>query len=233
MDSAPAYTFMTLVAAARRHRIKVQAIDCAASYHLAQLGRQNYATRRVETMNFYSTRIIREHQAKLGAHKWAALVGFTHTNTFEGIPGLAELNGAIGLKVNDTLPGQLVGAGLDKGRISFLSNGNHGVSFFKSDLRLSMEVPTSRTSWQPRSRQQIDKLLNQPDQYTLANDPIDGATVFHRNAAHELVETSLRSDPEGKIYLLRPEWPEIHEQRFTRAKDLLKALDDRGLVLVK
>ena len=231
LDSEPAYTFLTLVTTARRHRIKIQAIDCAASYHLGQLGRQGYATRRVETMSFYSTRVIREHQAKHGAHKWAALVGFTHTNTFEGIPGLAELNGAISLKVIDTLPGQLVGAGLDRGRISFLNNGTQGVTFFKSDLRLSMEVPTSRTFWQARQRQQIERLLSQPDQYTLTNDPIAGASVFHRNAAHELIETSFLSDPDGKIYLQRPEWPEIHEQRFTRARDLIKALDDRGLML--
>ena len=233
LDSEPAYTFLTLVAAARRYRIKVQAIDCAASYHLAQLGREGYAVRRVETMNYYSTRVIREHQAKNGAHKWIALVGFTHTNTFEGVPGLAELNGAIGLKVLDTLPGNPIGTGLDKGRISFLGNGNHGCAFLKSDLRLSVEVAASRTFWLPRQRQQIDRLLAQPNRYTFTNDPIDGATLFHRSAARELVETSFLSDPDGKLYLRRPEWPEIHEQRFARAKDLIKALENRGLVFVR
>lgn len=233
LDSEPAYTFLTIVTTARRHRIKVQAIDCAASYHVYQLGREDYAIRRAETMNYYSTRVIRDHQAKQGAHKWVALVGFTHTNTFEGVPGLAELNGAIGLKIMDTLVGQPTGTGLDKGRISFLSNGNHGGSFFKSDMRLSMEVAASRTTWLPRQRQQIEHLVSLPDQYTFTNDPVDGATVFHRTANHELIETSLLSDPDGKIHLQRPEWPEIHEKRFAHAKDLIKALNDRGLVFVK
>lgn len=233
LDSEAAYTFLTIVTTARRHRIKVQAIDCAASYHMYQLGREDYAIRRAETMNYYSTRVMREHQAKQGAHKWVALVGFTHTNTFEGVLGLAELNGAIGLKVMDTLVGQPTGTGLDKGRLAFLGNGNHDGSFFKSDLRLSMEVAASRTTFLPPQRQQIDHLLSLPDQYTFTNDPTDGATLFHRNANSELIETSVLSDPDRKIYVQRPEWPEIHEKRFTHAKNLIKALNDKGLILIK
>ena len=233
LDSDPAYTFLTLVTAARPHGIKVVAIDCASTYHIADLGKQDYHLRRSETFSFYGSQVINAHQAQSGAHKWVALVGYTHVNTFEGIPGLAELNGGIGLKVMDTLPGQPIGIGPDKGRITLLKNGDLGAAFYKTDLRLSIEVAASRTYWTPRNRQEIDRLLSQPNQYTFTNHPIDGATLTHRNATAQLIDTPVLSDSDGKVYLHRPEWQDVHNVRFAHSKDLVKKLRDMGMALMR
>ena len=231
LDSHPAYTFLTLVTAARSHGIRVIALDCASSYNI--IGKRDYHLKRCKALSFYGSETIRAHQAEHGAHKWVALVGSTHVNTFEGIPGLAELNGGIGMKVMDTLPGQPTGIGPDKGRVTFMKNGPLSLAFYKTDLRLSVEVSASRTYWGPRQRQEIERLLNQVNQYTFNNHPIDGPTLFHRSATTELIETPLLCDPDGKVYLQRPEWPDVHDVRFAQAQDLAINLAAMGMTYVK
>ncbi|WP_156338133.1 membrane-targeted effector domain-containing toxin [Pseudomonas sp. MIACH] len=56
------------------------------------------SVRRLEEFNYYAAETI---QATSGTEKWAALVGHSHMNTSEGVPGLAELTGSIGIGVFD------------------------------------------------------------------------------------------------------------------------------------
>lgn len=227
-----AYTFLTLVTAARRHRIKIKAIDCIASYHISNVNNQNYLNHRIEAHNFYATQIIRAHQAELGPHKWVALVGFLHANTCDGIPGLAELNGAITLQLRDTLPGLPAGIYPCKGHITYSQSVEKFATFYKADLSLSLEVSANRTYWVPRERQEIDRLLNVPNQYIFRDHPIDGVVMFHRNIGNDLIETPLLSDLDRQCYLQRPEWKEIHNVRFARLNDLIAALESRGMMHV-
>nr|GFD56984.1 hypothetical protein [Tanacetum cinerariifolium] len=67
-------------------------------------------------MNYFASRTIRRHQAVMGSHRWVALVGNSHSNTYADIvPGLAELEGGIGLRVLDVSPGSSRGITLDPG----------------------------------------------------------------------------------------------------------------------
>ncbi len=52
--------------------------------------------KRLREFNYYAAETI---QANSGTEKWAALVGHSHMNTSEGVPGLAELTGGIGVGV--------------------------------------------------------------------------------------------------------------------------------------
>jgi hypothetical protein len=54
--------------------------------------------KRLEEFNYYAAETI---QANSGNEKWVALVGHSHMNTSEGVPGLAELTGSIGIGVFD------------------------------------------------------------------------------------------------------------------------------------
>ncbi|WP_460164782.1 membrane-targeted effector domain-containing toxin [Pseudomonas sp. S1_G07] len=54
------------------------------------------SVRRLEELNYYAAETI---QATSGTEKWVALVGHSHMNTSEGVPGIAELTGAIGIGV--------------------------------------------------------------------------------------------------------------------------------------
>lgn len=232
VDSHSTYTFLTLVEAASHHRIKVKALDCAATYHIEDLVGQNYTIPREEVANFYATQTIRAHQAQEGPHKWAALVGALHVNTCDGITGLSELNGAIGLNIMDTLPGQPTGIAPDKGNVDYL-RGNTGALLYKNDLLLTMEISASRTYKVPRERQEYARILTLPNQYSFRNHISEGPSLFHRNIGNELIETPLLCDPDGKIYVQRPEWQNIHNIRFNKLNELLMMLENKGMVLVK
>jgi hypothetical protein len=55
-----------------------------------------HSEKRLREFNYYAAETI---QANSGTEKWAALVGHSHMNTSEGVPGLAELTGGIGVGV--------------------------------------------------------------------------------------------------------------------------------------
>lgn len=59
----------------------------------------NGSVRRLEEFNYYAAETI---QANSGNEKWVALVGQSHMNTSEKVPGLAELTESIGIGVFDS-----------------------------------------------------------------------------------------------------------------------------------
>ncbi|WP_175924680.1 membrane-targeted effector domain-containing toxin [Burkholderia latens] len=104
IDPDGPYTYYTLIEQARRDHINVIALDCTASYKISDLLSDNPNARH-QMMSYYASSTISQHQAALGNAKWVALVGNSHTNTFSGIPGIAELTNSIGVRVepDDTL----------------------------------------------------------------------------------------------------------------------------------
>lgn len=64
------------------------------------------SVRRLEEFNYYAAETI---QANSGNEKWVALVGHSHMNTSEKVPGLAEMTGSISIGVfdNPKVNGQL------------------------------------------------------------------------------------------------------------------------------
>ncbi|MCK3864014.1 membrane-targeted effector domain-containing toxin [Pseudomonas sp. B329] len=116
-------TFDELKAKFELHGIEVLPLD---HYYLtrhkdAKLGRTETgfgSRQRLEEFNYYASEVI---QANSGTEKWLALVGHSHMNTTEGVPGLAEMTGSISIGVfdkpspnlqnplsADNLPGDLV-----------------------------------------------------------------------------------------------------------------------------
>ena len=98
------YTYYALVEHARRSGIKVIALDCTASYKVNDILPENPRAR-AQAMSYYASATIWQHQASNGNAKWVALVGNAHTNTFSGVPGVAELTDSISVRVepDDTL----------------------------------------------------------------------------------------------------------------------------------
>ncbi|WP_164446358.1 membrane-targeted effector domain-containing toxin, partial [Pseudomonas viridiflava] len=80
-DPKGIYTFEKLVIKAQQQGIEIRAIDCLASYHLKGLANETSTTRQ-QMMNFFASRTVRRHQDVMGFHKWIALVGNSHSNTF-------------------------------------------------------------------------------------------------------------------------------------------------------
>lgn len=216
------YTFLEVVKAAQKNHIRVQAIDCMASYRSSGiLGAEG--TFRTKMMNYFARTVIDTDQAARGAHKWVALVGDSHANTFEGVAGLSELEGAIGLRVEEAGIGKARGIETDPGRI-----GNHELEEFpvKNDLRLQIETPASVTY-----ARQMNRLLSEKGMFTLQSES-GKAVLVSRNRDGVLIRTPIQKDS-GGYFVIRPEWTTVHIRRFGTLEELRNALIARRMRMVR
>jgi hypothetical protein len=102
------YCLSKVVEAAKQAGLQVVPIDCTASYNVYRSGLGASASDekiRYQVMNYLADKCITGRDLP---GKWLAFVGSGHVNTCMGVPGLAELTGAISLIVSDTreAPGQ-------------------------------------------------------------------------------------------------------------------------------
>lgn len=72
-------------------------------------------SKRLKEMNYFAFRQIERHYPKDGG-KWVALVGAAHMNTTEGVAGLAELTGTLGVRIRTVGPDWPVGITIPKAR---------------------------------------------------------------------------------------------------------------------
>ncbi|WP_236181241.1 MULTISPECIES: membrane-targeted effector domain-containing toxin [Pseudomonas] len=221
-DPTGRYTFLNLVIESNKHGIRVQAIDCMASYQLGGMNTRELAIRQ-KMMNFHARTVISADQAARGAHRWVALMGNSHSNTFEGVAGVSELEGAAGLRVEDVAQGHSNGIEPDPGKTFFDDNGaSAGVA--RGDLRLQVETP-----WYAQTKAELEKLLTRPGMYTLKREPRQ-TLLCHRSRENQMVQTPIEFES-GRFFIERPSWPTLHEKRFDSIDALLKALDQRGMTL--
>ncbi|KAF2410059.1 C-terminal region of Pasteurella multocida toxin residues 569-1285 [Pseudomonas antarctica] len=225
-DPLGQYNFMELVKAARVHEIRIQAIDCLASYRtqgfLPAVADSQVATgsERQALMNYYASTVIRADQAAQGAHKWLALVGNTHVSTYKGVPGLSELEEVNGLRVEDLAAGQSKGVIPDPG---IPAAGSAGA--VKSDLLLQLVMPRK-----PETPQDFGRLLRRPGFFTVDSTTVV-PTLKHRSSSGDLISTPLVHQ-NGHFFIERPTWPSMDGHRFDSLKDLFAALERMGMVLV-
>lgn len=223
------YTYRNLVSEARKHGVKIKAIDCAASYHIEGMPTTYANTTRHEMMNYFATLIIRGHKVKIGDHKWIALTGNTHANTFRGVPGLAELEGAIGLRLEDAVPGTGRGVKTDPGFVSYNPMRTYDHSFLKNDLVLDIEIPETKPRAAPLSPQELEARLLQPGSYYFENELSAGPMIIHRSSNQELMQTLIKTDPDGKLFIERPRWALVHQKRYAQLNELIRDLSHMGM----
>ena len=221
-DPTRRYTFLNLVKEANRHGVRIQAIDCMASYRLEGM-RGLDQTIRQKMMNFFAHTIIEADQAARGPHKWASLMGNSHSNTFEGVAGVSELEDAVGLRIEDVGYGEARGFEPDPGK-TFLDHNGNPTGRVQGDIRLQVQTP-----WKAGTKQQIDQLLSRPGMYTLKQEPRE-TLLLHRGRDNVIARTPIHFES-GRYFIERPAWPTLHEKRFGSVEALLKALNERGLTL--
>ncbi|HEX8545172.1 MAG TPA: hypothetical protein VF671_26145 [Pseudomonas sp.] len=191
-----------------------------ASYRLD--GMQDPANvARQKMMNFITHKIISADAANRGANsKWIAMVGNSHANTFHGVGGISELEGAIGLRVEDVAPGEPEGFTIDPGRTMPGDIGEPD-SFVKSDFRL--QVPVDRTF----SKISSDRLVVQPGMFII--DESSGEPMLvHRSKDNSVVRTRIKNRF-GKVFIDRPQWPAISRRTFNTIGELVAALELMGM----
>jgi len=219
-DPGGQYTFLGLVRAANRNNVRIQAIDCMASYRLEGMDNSS-GTLRQKMMNYFARGVIQADAPARGADsKWIALVGNSHANTYKDVPGLSELNGAIGLRVEDALPGQANGFSIDTGaRLSGKIGEASG--FVKSDFKLQMAVLTLRPAESVESRLVCAGMF-------IIDNRASPPVLIHRSSDNSILRTVIKHN-RGKVYIERPRWPAISDRRFDSVGDLAAALKLMGM----
>lgn len=218
-DPSGRYTFMELVKTANENHIYIQALDCMASYRLAGMPDES-GTLRQKMMNFFAHTVIGADGPRLGATKWVALVGNSHANTFKGVPGVSELEGAIGLRIEDVSVGKSGGIEVDPGSdmIDFMGNDAGRV---KSDFRMQIETRLADSYFDlPEYK------LSQSGMFTVENTP--EPMLIHRSGDNTIVRTPIKSD-RGHFYVERLKWPHISGRRFDSIRELTNALILMGM----
>lgn len=130
------YTLKRVLYEAYAQNIRVQGIDTMVGYRMNWEMGAPFNAARQRMMNYTAHRIITADQAQRGPSKWVALMGNTHANTFEHVPGVSELQGCIGLRVESGAPRDALSIGVDPGL-------EVDGELARSDLLLS--VPPART----------------------------------------------------------------------------------------
>ncbi|MEA9976225.1 MULTISPECIES: membrane-targeted effector domain-containing toxin [unclassified Pseudomonas] len=234
-DPKKVYTFENLVISARKQGLEVRAIDCSASYYLEGLSRSAPTTRQ-QMMNFFASRTIRKHQEVMGPHNWIALVGNTHANTFQKIvPGVAELEGAIGVRVVDVGPGQ--------GRAPFRDLGeqlveNHASTsvFLQSDYRL--DIPTLDSAAEsiivnrPPLALPAEAELTEPGMFLIDESVSDRPVIVYRSEEGGVERMLIDRNEHGQLYVEHPAWESVHQHAYADLWDLIQALEGLNLIRV-
>jgi len=138
-NSESIYTLENLVIQARVHKVEIRALNCSVNYPISEVATESPFIRH-HVLSYFASRTIRRHQAVMGSHKWIALVGDLNTNTYRNIvPGIAELEGGIGVRLVDTRPGQARGFMPDPGEHVRETLEAEQI-FIKGDYRLEMDT---------------------------------------------------------------------------------------------
>ncbi|MHC8383453.1 membrane-targeted effector domain-containing toxin [Pseudomonas sp. LB3P14] len=227
-DPSGQFNELALVKVARQNGIRVQATDCAATY------RKTVSFTRVEeqmSTNHLTTDIMDMDKAVNNVDKWVVLTGVENTNTFRELAGISELEGGIGLRIEEVNPGQGERISVDPGiaieRGPFAQDGTaHGkVETFYADLLLQMEAaPVSRND------QQLRRLLNRPGMYCFEQSE-GNYTLFHRSQTEQLVRTPVQVLVDGRYYVDRPSWGQVSGVPFDSLKQLSGRMNQMGLSL--
>ena len=230
-DPEQVYTFEKLLIKAQQHGLEVRGIDCAASYHLKGI-RQETSTTRQQIMSYFASRTIRRHQAVIGEHRWIALVGNSHSNTYAStVPGLAELESGIGVRVTDVSPGTGRGIIVDAGEdVSIqMSNLNEHV---KGDFLVEIEVQRLPQAIRPPQPLPLQQRLARAGMFVTEQEPGNLHYIIHRSRDNAIHRTPIQLNAAGKVYVDRPTWAAVHLHPFDDIDALVQALEEINLTRV-
>lgn len=218
-DRSGAYTFEKVMQAAQEQGVRLQAIDCMASYRQAW-AEAPPAQARQKMMNYFAHLIIDADQAAHGPSKWVALVGNSHSNTFQGVPGIAELQGVIGLRVEDLAQGMLGGISIDPGLTAI--DRDLSLLPIRADLRLQVAIDADGIV--------IDNpeigLPNKGDFTFRMQD--DKPQLLHRSSDGQIKVTPIQTHG-AYLQIDRPDWPWISGRHLRDLAEMRAALTRNGL----
>ncbi|MBC8999459.1 membrane-targeted effector domain-containing toxin [Pseudomonas sp. N40(2020)] len=227
-DPAGRFNALELVKAAKANGVRIQGIDCAASYKM-KTPLSPYDEQMIGT--YLASDIMTGDTYLNSPKKWIVLIGAQNTNTLRGLAGISEIKGGIGVRIEEVGVGTIMDIDVDPGievrRGSFpngaAAQGNHDV--LRADLRVRM--PAEPMNW---TEDALENLLHRRGMFII-NKIADTYTVVHRSKQGILVRTRLVLLADGGVSLHRPSWPQVNDIRFASIEAMSNRLIEMGLTL--
>ncbi|MBD8669026.1 membrane-targeted effector domain-containing toxin [Pseudomonas lurida] len=214
------HTYTALIETAAKYKIRLHALDCLASYRVE--GMQNKAQSRAAMFSYFANEVITQDQLAHGPHRWAALVGNSHTDTYLGIPGVANMQGAISLHVNDVALSQPVGLRAGRWETAHKAMRPDEWVALRSDFALDVAVAGHKPSdaFTPADRSRLTQTG-----YFLIDRPTPAQTLLiHRSRTGEIVTTPIQVDETGRFFVDR--WEPLRSERYVYQYQLIHALQE-------
>lgn len=209
-------TFTAVVEAAVKYGYRVRALDCVASRYVEGLSDEQLSRNRM--FSYFASRVIEADQLAEGAHKWIAFIGSAHTNYNLGIPGLADMLGAVSLHVRDTTAD--LARSIHRGYWEVIQEGSHSITrALRSDFTLEVGIARVRPA-SPVAPVSRDRLTTTG--HFLIERPTKVETrLVHRSRTEGIVVTPIQVDDKGLFFIDR--WA-LTDRRFPTVEDLAKTL---------
>jgi hypothetical protein len=228
-DPSGQFTPLAMVKAAQQHGIRIQATDCLASYRFE--GSPFSDTSEQTIKNYLTHTIIQANESLNGPGKWVVLTGQENTNTFRGIAGISEMNGGIGLRVEEILPEQNLhietDSGIEVGRNVGPIVGQMQGDFDTLYADVSVQMPSPLLE---RTPAQIDQLLIRQGMFNI-NKSNGVYTLSHYSRTGQIVRTLIERTAQGGFLINRPAWTDVHQVDYSNIALLARALSRMGMVL--
>ena len=210
-------TYTNVINAANKYGIRVRALDCTASYHTKGMSALNS---REALFSYFANEVIKADQAAVGPHKWVAFMGNAHADNFFGVPGIAQLQGAVSLTVRDVAPNSARPLHRGTWEIFEQKIDFSGAMAIRSDFKLEVGIagrrPPSPTALPDRTRlRRIGDFLIERPSNTQAN-------LLHHSNSGEIITTPIQIDDRGQFFIER--WPQMKDKRYLTLTHLIGAL---------
>lgn len=227
-DPAETFNVLELVKTARKYRIRIQGLDCAVNYK----SEASFVPVREQAItNYLADNIMTTDKLINNPGKWVVLTGSENTNRFRGIAGISEMQGGIGLRIEEVNPGASTSVDIDPGvevttpvhPDANAMRGTHDPLY--ADLRLQMPAPI--VNW---NEQSVERLLSRQGMY-LFEKSAGNYTLVHRNGQGIITRTPVQHLADNHFSINRPSWPWVNNVPFDSVEQLSHKLSQTGLTL--
>ncbi|MGE8066028.1 dermonecrotic toxin domain-containing protein [Pseudomonas sp. NPDC089569] len=228
-DPSGRYTPLEVVRAARLNGVRVQATDCLASYRYPG---PPYPERQEQTIKNYLTHTIMQANESINdSGKWVVLTDQENINTFRGMPGISELHGGVGLRIEEIQPQDSLliemdrGIEVGRGYSNLPSTPSGNLETLYADLSLQMPMPPIE-----RTEQALERLLLRQGMFTFEKSA-ETWTLIHRGRDNRIARTLVERTLDGHYLINRPSWTDIHQVHYPTVAEMSGALSRMGMAL--
>ncbi|MBD8151214.1 membrane-targeted effector domain-containing toxin [Pseudomonas fluorescens] len=210
-------TYTQVVKAANKAGIRVRALDCTASYHVKRM----YGDKaRMNLFSYFANEVIKADQLAQGPHRWVALMGDSHCDMYLGVPGIAQLQDGVSLRIRDVHPTQALPLQRGGWELVEAQIGSPGTKALRSDFKLHVGITGMRA---PFPKPAPDRAwLRNVDDFLIEQPSASQANVLHRSDSGAIVSTPIQITDTGQFFVER--WPQLQGRTYMTLDNLVEQL---------